>query len=172
MIPMMKKLVLLVPLWCMVSCAGYHLGVDKPQSMAKVKNLTVEMFSNETLHPRAEAIATSAVTNAIVLDGTYRIVRPAQADAILEGSLVSIKYTSIRSTRIDTLRPEELINKVTLKWLVRDARNPTQILATGSSVGDSQLYVTPDLQTARNNALPDALAEAARALVSNIANGF
>jgi hypothetical protein len=172
MIPQLNKLALLVSLSCLVSCAGYHLGVAKPAKLAHVNTISVAMFGNATLHPRAEAIATSAVANAIVLDGTYRIVRADQADALLEGRIDSIKYSSIRNTRLDTLHPEELVNQVTLKWTLRDAKNPTHILMSGISSGSSQLYVTPNLQTARNNALPDALDRAGTALVSIIANGF
>ncbi len=172
MITSMKKLACLAPLMGLVSCAGYHLGVAKPVVMAPVHTIAVVMFSNSTLHPRAEALATSAVINAIVLDGTYRIVAADQADALLEGSLASIKYTSFRSTRIDTLHPEELNNLVTLQWKLRDAKNPTRIITSGSSAGSSQLYVAANLQTARNNALPDALERAANGLASCLANGY
>jgi hypothetical protein len=61
---------------------------------------------------------------------------------------------------------------VNLKWVLRDARDPTKVLATGSSSGTSQLYVSENLQTARNNALPEALERAGEALVSRIADGY
>jgi hypothetical protein len=112
------------------------------------------------------------VANAFVQDGTYRIARVDQADAILEGKLDSIKYTAIRSTRTNTLRPEELANTVTIHWSLRDAKNPTKILASGKSSGTSQFYVAPNLETARTNALPDALERAGEALVSRLASGY
>ena len=172
MIHPMKSFALLIPLCCLVSCAGYRLGGIKPAALAHVKTIAVPMFANATLHPRAEALATSAVANAMVLDGTYRIVRRDQADAVLEGSLASINYTAIRSSRRDTNHPEELANTVTLRWTLRDAKNPIKILASGSSMGISQFYVAANLQTARNNALPDALEKAGEALVSRLANGY
>lgn len=172
MIRPMKSLALLVPLCCLVSCAGYHLGGIKPAALAHVKTIAVPMFANATLHPRAEALATSAVANAIVLDGTYRIARRDHADAVLDGKVASIQYNAIRSSRRDTQHPEELANTVTLHWSLRDAKNPTKILATGSSTGISQFYVAANLQTARNNALPDALEKAAEAVVSRLANGY
>lgn len=168
----MKTLALLVPLAFLTSCAGYRLGDAKPASMAKVNRISVSMFSNSTLHPRAEALATSAVTNAMVTDGTYKISNLDQADAVLEGEVHEIRYRTIRSTRLDTMQPEELANTVTLNWTLRDARNPTKILASGSSTGSSQLFVSSNLQTARNNALPEALAHAGESLVSRISNGF
>lgn len=168
----MKTLALLTPFVLLTSCAGYRLGDAKPAAMAKVNRITVSMFSNATLHPRAEALATSAVTNAMVSDGTYKISSLDQADAVLEGAVQEIRYRTIRSTRLDTMQPEELANTVTLTWTLRDARNPTKILASGSSTGSSQLFVSSNLQTARNNALPEALAHAGEALVSRISNGF
>lgn len=170
--PIVKTLALLAPFFCLVSCAGYHLGGVKPASLAKVKNISVPMFQNATLHPRAEALATSAVSNAIVQDGTYRITSLDKADAVLEGNLREIKYSTIRGTRLDTLYPEELSNTVTIAWTLRDAKNPSKVLASGTSSGRSQLFVSANLQTARNNALPEALERAGEALVSRIANGY
>lgn len=168
----MKFLALLAPALLLVSCTGYQLGGIKPASMKQVKTIAIPMFSNGTLHPRAEALATSAVASAFVRDGTYRIAKVDDADAILEGKLRSIKYTSIRGTRLDTMLPEELRNTVVLEWTLRDSRNPVKILASGSSSGSSQLFAGANLQTARNNALPEALERAGEALVSRLANGY
>jgi hypothetical protein len=172
MIRSIKTLALLAPVLWLASCAGYQLGGVKPASLAKVKTIAVPMFRNDTLHPRAEVLATSAVANAIVQDGTYRLSRVADADAVLEGNLTEIRYSPLRGRRFDTLRPEELTNKVSIRWTLRDARDPTRVLASGEAVGRSQLFVSSNLQTARNNALPEALDRAAESIVSRIANGY
>jgi hypothetical protein len=156
----------------LVSCAGYRLGGVKPASLAKVKTVAVPMFGNGTLHPRAEALATSAVVNALVQDGTYQIANGERADAVLEGELSSISYAPIRGNRLDTLLPEELANTVTIRWTLRDGKDPTKVLASGLSSGSSQFFVSANLQTARNNALPEALERAGEALVSQLANGY
>ena len=168
----MKFLALLAPALLLVSCAGYHLDGTKPSSLSHVKTIAIPMFSNATLHPRAEALATSAVASAFVQDGTYRIAKVDNADAVLEGNLRSIRYSTIRGTRLDTLLPEELKNTVTIEWELRDSRNPAKVLASGSSIGSSQLFAGSNLQTARQNALPEALERAGEALVSRLANGF
>ena len=162
---------LLLPL-LLASCAGYHLGNPKPVALARIKSIAVPMFNNDTQHPKAEVLATSAVASALTQDGTFHLTSCEHADAILSGHLKNISYSSIRGSRLDTVHPEELTNTVTLAWTLTDAKNPRLILATGSSLGTSQLFVDPDLQTARNNALPDALERAAEALVSRLANGF
>lgn len=167
----MRSLLLLSAL-AFTSCAGYQLGGAKPAVLRDVHNVSVPMFHNDTLHPRAEALATSAAVEAIVSDGTYRITSDSKADAVLEGTLHEIQYTPLRSTRLDTLRPEELQNTVVLNWKLTDARTPGKVLASGSSVGTSRFFVDSNLQTSRNNALPDALQRASEAMVSRLSNGF
>ncbi|HEX5790521.1 MAG TPA: LPS assembly lipoprotein LptE [Luteolibacter sp.] len=159
---------------CLVlsGCAGYQLGGHKPPSLKNVRTVSVSMFENGTLHPRAETLATSAVAAAFVQDGTYRIASASQADAVLEGTVRQIKYDTIRGTRFNVLRPEELNNTVILSWVLRDARDPGKILASGTSQGHSQLFVSSNLQTARNNALPEAMERAGEALVSRLSNGY
>lgn len=163
---------LLLPLLLLSSCAGYRLGGVKPSSLASVSSISVPMFKNETQHPRAEALATSAVAAAFSQDGTYKVSSSDKADAILEGTLKTIDYTSIRGSRLDTLLPEELHNEVEISWVLKDAKDPTRTLASGKSSGRSQLFVDSNLQTARNNALPDALERAGESLVSTLANGY
>lgn len=170
MISHISSITLGAALLALCSCAGYQLGGIKPASLAGVKTIAVPMFSNATQHPRANALATSAVTNALVQEGTYRIGTADQADAVLVGEVNKIEYRPIRGTRFDTLYPEELANSVIIKWTLKDARDPTKELATGSSRGESQLFVSANLQTARNNALPEAIERASEALVSILAN--
>ena len=154
------------------SCVGYRLGVNKPLALAKVKNIHVPMFSNGSFHPRAEALATSAVVNAFTTDGTYRITSLDEADAVLEGRVASVTYSLVLGNRRDTALPEQLSNAATLEWSLRDSRDRGKILSSGSNVGTSQFFVTSNLQTARNNALPDALERAGEALVSVLSNCY
>ena len=156
----------------MVSCAGYHLGGTKPPSLADVRTVSVPMFANGTQEPRAESLATTAVIDAIVRDGTYRLADRGSADAVLEGKLTGIRYSTLRGSRLDSLLAEELTNVVSIEWTLRDAKDPTKILATGSSVGQSSFFADSNLQTARRNALPDAFGRAGANLVSRLASGY
>ena len=153
-------------------CAGYQLDGAKPSALKDIHTISVPMFKNATLHPRAEALATSAATEAIVQDGTYQLATPVDADAVLHASVSQIGYSQVRSTRLDSLRPEELRNQVTISWQLRDASNPSKILLRGNSTGNSRFFVDANLMTARNNALPDALERACRDMVSRFSNGF
>jgi hypothetical protein len=166
------RTLLLLAAACLTSCAGYQLGGVKPKSLAHVKKIAVPMFDNDTQHPRAEAIATSAVISAFIQDGTYVIVSRDKADAVLEGRIDKILYNQLRSNRLDTMLPEELENEVSLDWELKDASDPTKTLARGHSNGSSRFFLDANLQTARNNALPDAMERAGEALVSRLSNGF
>ncbi len=168
----MKFTILFAPVLMLASCAGYHLGETKPAVMKEVKTIDLRMFSNSSFHPRANAVATSAVAEAIVQDGTYRIASLDTADSILEGNVSRIKYRPIRGRRFDTLRPEELTNTITISWKLVSAKDPTKVLMTGTSTGTSNFFATANLQTDRNNALPDAAQRAGVALVSTLANGY
>ncbi|GAA5481771.1 LPS assembly lipoprotein LptE [Haloferula sargassicola] len=163
---------LLVLAAALTGCAGYTVDGAKPAVLASVKTIAVPMFRNDTLLPRAEALATSAAAEAFVNDGTYRIGTRDSADAVLEGTVSKIDYAQLRSARLDTLRPLELQDTVTLTWVLRDAANPNQVLASGTSSGWSRFFVDSNLQTARNNSLPDALQRASEAMVSRLANGY
>lgn len=165
---------LLAPLLtlALAACAGYRIDGAKPAALADVHTIAVPMFRNDTLHPRAEALATSAATESFILDGTYRIATRDAADAVLEATISKIDYTQIRSARLDTLRPLELQNTVTLSWILRDAGDPNKTLASGTSMGSSKMFVDSNLQTARNNSLPDALKRASDGMVSRLANGY
>jgi len=154
------------------SCAGYQLGGAKPSSLAPIEKISVSMLTNGTLHPRAEAIATSAITDALVQDGTYRLSELSNADAVLEGEINGIEYSPLRSSRLDSFVAEELTNTVFITWRLLDARDPTKVLASGGSSGRSTFFADSNLQTARQNALPDAFERAAQALVSRLASGY
>jgi hypothetical protein len=123
--PIFHRLALLAPLLCLgfvsISCTGYQLQTGRPQALTHVKKISVPLFENKTLVPRGEILATNSVVDAITNDGTYHIATLHEADAVLEGTMESITYSQVRSTRLDTLRSEEMENTVTLHWQLLDA---------------------------------------------------
>ena len=162
-------LLLSIPL---VGCAGYKLGGSKPTALAGVESIAVPVFANLTLEPRVGVLATNATVSALAADGTYQIKPSDQADAILKASVASIDYLQIRSSRLDTLRPFELENVLSIEWVLKDARDPTKVLDSGTAVGSSRFFLDPNTQTSRTNALPDAVQNAARSIASQLGDGF
>lgn len=153
-------------------CAGYKLGGAKPAHLSAVKTLNVQMVQNDTQFPRAAAHATNSLIDAFTQDGTYRISDLDHADARLITSLNKINYRQARSNRVDILRSEELEMEVFLDWSLVDATNPGKVLSSGTSRGLTRFFVDPNLQTARQTALIDALKRASEAVVTRLADGF
>jgi hypothetical protein len=154
------------------SCAGYRLQSGRPAALSHVKSIHVPMFENKTLIPRGEVMATNSVIDAITIDGTYRIATSDKADAVLRGTIDSVSYDQVRSTRLDTLRSEEMANTVTLKWTLYEGANPLKILSSGKAKGSSRFAIDSNLQTARSNALPDALQRASKQVIGRLTDDY
>lgn len=165
-------LLLLGTLVALTSCAGYRPGGQKPAHLSAVKSVYIPLAQNKTLFPRAEPITTNSIIDAFVEDGSYRVGTSENSDATLYVTLKSIEYIQVRAAEFDTLRSEELEMEVTLDWHLSDPTKPGIALEKGTAKSRSRFFVDPNLQTARANALPDALERAARTIVSRLADGF
>ncbi len=154
------------------NCAGYRLGTQRPAALADVQRLRVNLFENRTLHPRVEAVATNAVIAALASDGTYQLTSLAQADAVLNGVLTSLHYRQIRANRFDTMRAEEMEVTAELQWTLTDARQPLRVLKSGETRVSTRFFIDSNQQTARNNALPDAMQRLGKAITARLADDY
>lgn len=166
-----RGLLSLLPFF-MVACTGYHLGSSRPAPLRHVSIIHLELVESKSQMPRAAAYATNALADAFTRDGTYRLGTTSNADAKLSTTLRSIDYDQVRSSRTDTLLSEELEMQVELHWSLSDANNPARILESGTSLGRTRFFVDPNLQTARQTAITDALKQASESLVARLADGF
>lgn len=156
----------------LASCTGYHLGTARPSHLQAISVIHVEMVENKTQIPRAAAHATNALADAFTRDGTYRLGSSDRADARLSTALHTIEYEQVRSSDNDTLRSEELSMTLEFHWSLIDAENPLHILESGTAKGRTRFFVDPNLQTARQTAITDALQRASETVVARLANGF
>jgi hypothetical protein len=161
----------------MVGCAGYQIGPVKPKIMQGVQTIAVPTFRNETLEPRIEVLLASAVIKQIQQDGTYRVVRDNEADAILHGHLVEIRRRPARSVRGNVLQTREytleltvhytIVNRVTGRELeVRNVVGTTSFFVSGSNT------IAADVTQDERQALPIAAEDLAVRLVSQISEGW
>ena len=109
---------------------------------------------------------------ALVSDGTYRLTRSGAADATLLITLEAIDYQQVRSSTVDVLRSEELQLRVTVSYKLTDNNRPGIVIDAGRERGDSRLFVDDNLQTARMNALPDALQRATQSIIARLSDGI
>jgi outer membrane lipopolysaccharide assembly protein LptE/RlpB len=175
MIPM-KKTALLLTLLLSLSGCGYHLGEIKPTPMRRVTTIAVPSFKNETLLPRVEAQTADAVAKQFQQDGTYRIESSDQADAILEGTIVSVERQPMRVFANNVLQTSEFELTVTVNYRVLD-RITGAVLMEGKAVGVTPFFteadrVNSDLVTNENMNYPIAAQRMAEKLVGKVAEGW
>ena len=154
----------------LTSCTGYQLGGQKPVHLAAIESFYVPLAKNHTLFPRIEANLTNEVVSALVNDGTYAVRDSEKADATLKLEVAKINYRQIRSDNEDTLRSDELELQVLISWAVQTSTG--SILEKGTATGRTRFFVADNLQTARRNAVPDAVEQAATDIVARLADGF
>jgi outer membrane lipopolysaccharide assembly protein LptE/RlpB len=171
----MKKFLLLLPMMLVSGC-GYHLGEIKPTPMRRVTTIAVPAFKNETLLPRLEAQTADAVAKQFQQDGTYRIESSDQADAIVEGTIVSVERLPMRVFSNNVLQTSEFELTVKVKYRVID-RITGAVLMEGEAVGVTPFFtesdrVNSDLVTNQNMNYPIAAQRMAEHLVSKVAEGW
>src|SRR6187402_2857192 len=116
----MKTLCLLALSLVLSSCAGYHLGSQKPAHLANVTKLAVPTFENQTLEPRLSSVVTNSLIKQIQMDGSYQIVRKEDADAVLEGTISRVDRSQFRSVRRNVLRTSQLQMRLVVSYAVKD----------------------------------------------------
>lgn len=152
------------------NCTGYQLGATKPVQLVGIDSLYVPLMQNDSLFVRAEAVGTNTLVDALTRDGSYQIATVDRADAVLRTTLKAITYDQVRSSRLDSLRSEEIDMTVRVRWTILGPNNT--IIDSGIAEGESRIFVADNLQTARRNALPDAMRDMSEKLVARLAHGF
>jgi outer membrane lipopolysaccharide assembly protein LptE/RlpB len=172
----MKKLFLLITLLFSISGCGYNLGEIKPTPMRRVTTLAVNTFKNQTLIPRLEAQTADAVVKQFQQDGTYRIDSADQADAIVEGTIVSVVRQPMRVFASNVLQTSEFELTLTVKYQVVD-RTTGAVLLQGTAVGVTPFFteadrVNSDIVTSQNINYPIAAQRMAEKIVSKVSSGW
>ncbi len=103
---------------------GYSLRGTLPPH---IRTIAVPVFKNRTSQPAVENFLTRAVVDAFTTNGRLRVVRPEDADAILEGEVTGYDLQSIAFDPSANIRQFRLV--VTLDLRLRDVRADRLIFA-------------------------------------------
>ena len=169
---MLRLVLLALSFGFLASCAGYQFGGNKPEHLRGTESISIPLAKSRVIFPRVEALTPNSRVDALVSDGTYRLTKNRMADATLLITLEAIDYQQVRSSTVDVLRSEELQLRVTVSYKLADNKRPGIVLEAGRERGDSRLFVDDNLQTARMNALPDALQRATQSIIARLADGI
>lgn len=153
----------------LISCAGYQLGGAQPKKYRHIKNIAVSHAKSLIFDPKISALLTGTIIDTISQDGTYRVTTANSADAILTLSVNSLNYRQLASSRFDTSSSSELENRLLVSWQLVENNN---VIGKGSAAGRTNFFVTDNLETARQNALPLAVEDAAQKIIFELTQGF
>jgi len=149
----------------------YTLGDARPAMMRGITTLSVPVSKNLTLEPNVEALLADTITKQLQTDGTYTIAYTDHADALLETTLSNVRRQPARSLRGNVIATSEYVLYVTVNYRVTEQTTGRELQA-GEVVGQTSFFVTADLQTDEQQALPLAFADAANKLASRLGEGF
>lgn len=138
----------------------YHMGGVKPASMQELNTFSVEMFDNHSTQPAAGMLLTTALTDAMQRDGTYRLASSAQADFSISGEVTHLSRESLLTDPNDTYLSREVGVTVHVRYTVRNNRTGAVIMqreAAGqgsyfTDIGNQQSGVDSALSYAARNA--------------------
>ncbi len=159
-----KHLALLGALACALSSCCYHLGGLKPGKMKNMNTFCVEMFENNTVQPNVGMLMTTAITNTLQSDGTYRLATRDKADFILKGTVTEIHRDSLRTNPDDTYVSSEIGLRVHVFYQIIDNKTGKTLMENETNAQGS--YFNQGVNTV--SAMDTALSYATRLLAENI----
>jgi len=143
---------------------GYSFRGTLP---SHIRTVAVPIFLNRTQEPGVDSIITKAVAQAFATNGRLRVVRPADADAILDGEITSYGVAPIAYDPALNIQLYRLV--VVLNLRMRDVRRNTVLFQqTGVTEQADFRVVGPvsDTIAREETALTQASGEIARSIVS------
>ena len=116
----------------LASC-GYHLGGMKAPAMENMNTFCVEMFANETEHPNAGVLMTTAMANTLQSDGTFRMAPRKEADFVVKGNVRKIERDSMITNTEDTYISTQIGVRVEVEYQIVDMKNGRVLLSSQTS---------------------------------------
>lgn len=149
---------------------GYSLRGTLPEH---VKTVAVPVFANKTAEPAVENLLTQAVVQAFSTNGRLRVVKPEDADAILEGEVVGYEIQALAFDPRASISQYRLV--VTMNLRFRDVRRQTLLFeqARFQEKADFRVIgVVSQTISREESALQAAAVDIARAIVSLAVDRF
>ena len=159
----MKQVIAILLALLMVSC-GYQLGGFKRSSLKGVDSFCVRMFENNTTFSNVSMQLTTAITDNLQRDGTYKLASPTDADVVLMGRVLSVQAGSLRTNWSDTYLSSEIGLTIVVYYSVVNTRTGKR-LAGGEVKAEGSYFNSGNVQTARDSALSYAARRAAELIV-------
>lgn len=169
----MKQILLVLAPVCLLlsGCAGYSLGGQKPAHLRNITRIAVPTFENLTLEPRLAVLVTNAVIKQLQNHGSYQIVAKNEAEAVLEGKILTITRSQFRSDRNNILRSSQILATLNSSYSIKETGSGT-VLHNGSVSADSYIILDSNLQLSETQLLEDAAQRLAYSLADEVSEGW
>ncbi len=149
----------------LVSGCGYHLGGLRCNALKNKETFCVNMFANHTTQPNVAMQMTTAVTDALQRDGSFRMASPKECDFKIDGTVTRVMRRSLGADWRDSYISSEIGLTVYVQYVVTDSRSG-KILVRGTTHAEGTLFNNSgNLQSARESALSYATRKAADNIV-------
>ena len=160
-------------------CRHYQWGtLMHPQ----VGSLAVGTFANKTMDASCAALLRGRLAEAVSREPGVVLLPPDQADAIIEGTIVSVRQRRLARAEVRHERERENDSdayqsvlyrlEITLEYRVRIADSEKMLIEKRKVVGTTDLGRWPDQQVMRSDALGRALGDAAERMVASITEAW
>jgi outer membrane lipopolysaccharide assembly protein LptE/RlpB len=149
---------------------GYSLRGSLPEH---IRTVAVPVFTNKTQQPAVESFLTRAVVDAFVTSGRLKVVRPEEADSILEGEIVGYQLDSLSYDPRANVREYRLT--VTLNMQFRDVRQNVMLWRQEGLQEKADFRVPGQVAatiTSEESALRQAAVDIGRAIVNLAVDRF
>lgn len=141
-----------------------HYGTTS-RTAKDIKSIYVPFFENRTSEPNLEITVTERIIQNLIEDNTLRVTDGNQADAILDGAVVSFSNRPF-SFNAD-LDAEEYHVEVRVVVSLRNRRLNEPIWENRSIAGDGSYFI---VQVENGNTFDDAVDESIREITERILN--
>jgi outer membrane lipopolysaccharide assembly protein LptE/RlpB len=164
-------------LWCCLLLAGcgYHLAGLSSHLPADWQTIAIPAFKNDTTRYRIEQRMTEAVIREFVTRTKYRIIQdPAQADAVLEGEVLSADATPMLFNAT-TGEVTTMLVTVHANVTLVDNKTKKPVYKMDDMVFRQEYQISTDVQSffqEQDPALERMSRDFASKLVANVLEGF
>jgi hypothetical protein len=143
----------------------------KPKFMEGIHTIAVPTFQNETLLPRIEVLAANTVIKELQQDGSLKVTSSDKADAILKGTITTVRRHEACSLRSDVEAAQEYILEVEVTYEL--SKRSGLVLDKGNVSGRTSFYISGnDVNQDERQAFPLALEQASIHLVTRVTEGW
>lgn len=161
----LTALTLLAALTVLPGCAGYRLGSMLPP---EIRTVHIPTFVNKSPEPQIESDCTRAAIEEIQRDGSLKVAKEEQADAILAVTVTGYQLQPLVYRRDETRSAREYRIVLTASYMMT-RRSDGVVLSEGSRVrGEGVFVVAGDLSSSKARGLPIAARDLAHSIIEQV----